>query len=133
MTSKARTSRRTLWRPIDRAAAGSRSDNAAYVAAVPRSSASASSRARTSGSVQGIGFLIVLPLSFGSNTYVDPATMPGWLRAFVEVNPISHLVTGVRSMMAGSCDMAEIMWTLIASAAFVLIFGTLTMRLYNRK
>ena len=36
-------------------------------------------------------------------------------------------------MMAGAWDMAEITWTLIASAAFVLIFGTLTMRLYNRK
>jgi hypothetical protein len=55
------------------------------------------------------------------------------LQAFVEVNPISHLVTGVRSMMAGAWDMGEIMWTLIASAVLVAVFGTLTMRLYNRR
>ena len=52
--------------------------------------------ARTSGAVQGIMFLIVLPLSFGSNTFVPTATMPGWLQAFVKVNPISHLVATVR-------------------------------------
>ena len=41
------------------------------------------------GSVQGIMFLIVLPLSFGSNTFVPTTTMPGWLQAFVKVNPIT--------------------------------------------
>ena len=44
---------------------------------------------RTPGAVQGIMFLLVLPLSFGSNTFVPTATMPGWLQAFVNVNPMS--------------------------------------------
>ena len=57
--------------------------------------------ARTPGSVQGIGFLLVLPLSFGSNTFVATETMPGWLQAFVNVNPISHLVSTVRALMNG--------------------------------
>jgi ABC-2 type transport system permease protein len=35
--------------------------------------------------------------------------------------------------MAGAWHLPSIMWTLVASAAFVLVFGTLTMRLYNRK
>ena len=34
-------------------------------------------------------FLIVLPLRFGSNTFVPTDTMPGWLQAFVNVNPIT--------------------------------------------
>ncbi|MEU8233919.1 ABC transporter permease [Actinoplanes sp. NPDC048967] len=88
---------------------------------------------RSEKSVMGVSMLVLMPLTFLSNVFVDPRTMPGWLQAFVEVNPISHLVTGVRSMMAGNWNMPEITWTLLASAAFVLIFGTLTMRLYNRR
>ncbi len=57
--------------------------------------------ARTSGAVQGIMFLIVLPLSFGSNTFVPTATLPGWLQTFVNLNPISHLVGAVRGLMIG--------------------------------
>lgn len=52
--------------------------------------------ARTAGAVQGIMLLLVLPLSFASNTYVQTSTMPGWLQSFVKVNPISHLVGSVR-------------------------------------
>jgi ABC-2 type transport system permease protein len=88
---------------------------------------------RSEKSVMGVSMLVLFPLTFLSNVFVEPRTMPGWLQAFVEINPISHLVTGVRSMMAGSWHLPSIMWTLIASAAFVLVFGTLTMRLYNRK
>jgi len=88
---------------------------------------------RSEKSVMGVSMLVLMPLTFLSNVFVDPRTMPGWLQAFVEVNPISHLVTAVRSMMSGAWDLGEITWTLIASAAFVAVFGTLTMRLYNRK
>lgn len=38
-------------------------------------------------------FFIQIPLTLLSNIFVDPETMPGWLRAFVEVNPVSLLVT----------------------------------------
>ena len=88
---------------------------------------------RSEKSVMGVSMLVLFPLTFLSNVFVDPITMPGWLQAFVEVNPISHLVSAVRSLMAGTWNKAEIMWTLISSAAFVAVFGTLTMRLYNRK
>ena len=57
--------------------------------------------ARTPGAVQGIMFLIVLPLTFGSNMFVAAETMPGWLQAFVNVNPITHLVGTVRGLMVG--------------------------------
>jgi ABC-2 type transport system permease protein len=88
---------------------------------------------RSEKSVMGVSMLVLFPLTFLSNVFVDPRTMPGWLQAFVEINPISHLVTAIRSIMAGRPDMMEMTWTLVASALLVLIFGTLTMRLYNRK
>ena len=88
---------------------------------------------RSEKSVMGVSMLVLFPLTFLSNVFVDPATMPGWLQAFVDLNPISHLVTAIRSIMAGAPDMAETVWTLVASGVLVLVFGTLTMRLYNRK
>ena len=37
-----------------------------------------------------------------------PATLPGWLQAFVDVNPVSHLVTAVRDLMAGGTPVGQV-------------------------
>ncbi len=88
---------------------------------------------RSEKSVMGVSMLVLFPLTFLSNVYVDPQTMPGWLQAFVGVNPISHLVTAARSLMAGSPDTGEITWVLVCGVVSIVVFGALTMRLYNRK
>jgi oleandomycin transport system permease protein len=87
---------------------------------------------RTPGAVQGIMFLLVLPLSFGSNTFVTTASMPGWLQAFVKVNPISHLVATVRGLMLGGPVQTNLIWTLAWMAGFLLVFFPLAMRGYRR-
>ena len=87
---------------------------------------------RSERSVMGVSMLVLFPLTFLSNVFVPPATMPGWLQAFVEVNPITQLVTAVRSLMAGTPDAAAITWVLMASAVFTVVFGALTMYRYNR-
>lgn len=89
--------------------------------------------ARTSGSVQGIMFLLVLPLSFGSNTFVNANTMPGWLQAFVRNNPISHLVSCVRGLMLGGPIAHDLYWTLGWMAALLAIFVPLALRGYNKR
>jgi ABC-2 type transport system permease protein len=88
---------------------------------------------RSEKSVMGVSMLVLFPLTFLSNVFVEPATMPGWLRAFVEVNPVTRLVAAVRGTMAGTPDLGDITWVLVSSAVLLAIFGTLTMRLYNRK
>ena len=50
----------------------------------------------------GVSMMVLFPLTFLSNVFVDPSTMPGWLQAFVKVNPITHLVTAIRAAMAGN-------------------------------
>jgi ABC-2 type transport system permease protein len=59
--------------------------------------------------------------------------MPGWLRAFVEANPVSHLVTAVRGLMHGTPASNEIIWSLAASAVLIIVFAPLTVWLYNKK
>ncbi|MET9731871.1 ABC transporter permease [Streptomyces sp. NPDC006458] len=88
---------------------------------------------RSEKSVMGVSMMVIFPLTFLSNVFVDPHTMPGWLQAFVNNSPITHLATSVRELMAGHWPGAEIAWTLGWAALFVLVFGPITMRLYNRK
>ena len=57
--------------------------------------------------------------------------MPGWLEAFVDVNPISHLVTAARGLMHGTIAAGEVGWVLVWCAAMVAVFGPITMRLYR--
>jgi ABC-2 type transport system permease protein len=88
---------------------------------------------RSPNAVTMISFLVQFPLTFASNVFVDPATMPGWLAAFVEANPISHLVTAVRGVMGGTAALGDVAWVLVIAVALVVVFGPLTMRLYSRK
>jgi ABC-2 type transport system permease protein len=88
---------------------------------------------RTPNSVMGVSMLILFPLTFGSNIFVNPQTMPGWLQAFVSINPISHLVTAVRGLMHGTITADQIMLVLLISAGLVAIFGPLTMYVYRTK
>src|SRR6266545_1478114 len=71
---------------------------------------------RTPSAVQNLGLLILFPLTFASNVFVDPKTMPGWLQAFVDVNPVSRLVTAVRGLMHGTATTGQVGWVLLAAA-----------------
>ena len=89
--------------------------------------------ARTSGAVQGIMFLLIFPLAFGSNVYVDPSTMPGWLQGFVHVNPMSQLAGAVRGLTVGGPAAAHIGWTLLWVAILLAVFVPLALRAYRRR
>lgn len=89
--------------------------------------------ARSPQTVFTTGFMILVPLTFASNAYVDPATTPGWLHAFIDVNPISLLVTAVRGLMSGSASAGDIGLVLAVSAAHVAVFAPLVTYLYGRK
>ena len=77
------------------------------------------------------GFMVLFPLVFLSNIFVDPDTLPGWLETFVDVNPISHLVTAVRGLMDGDVSAGEILLPLGAAAVLTAVFAPLTVRLYR--
>jgi ABC transporter DrrB family efflux protein len=84
-------------------------------------------------SVQGLGALIIFPLAFASNIFVDPATMPGWLRAFVAVNPIRHLMDAMRGLMLGGPVAGPVLWTVLWMAGFVAVFAPLALTAYRRR
>jgi ABC-2 type transport system permease protein len=88
---------------------------------------------RSPNAVMNAGFMGIFPLTFLSNVFVDPATLPGPLEAFVEVNPISVLATASRSLMAGSPDGTAIAVSLVVAAALAAVFLPVTTRLYRSR
>jgi ABC-2 type transport system permease protein len=87
----------------------------------------------TPESVMTTSFLFLFPLTFASNIFVDPATMPGWLQAFVSLNPVTHLASASRGLMHGGVLMADVLRVLVASAAIVAVFAPYAMRMYRRE
>jgi oleandomycin transport system permease protein len=88
---------------------------------------------RTSGAVQGIMTLIVLPLSFASNIFVPTKSLPGWLQSFVKVNPLSHLVAAMRGLLVGGPVASNVLWTLLSMGVLLLVFIPLALRAYRRR
>ena len=88
---------------------------------------------RTPMTVMTIGFTFMFPLIFASNIMVDPATMPAWLRAFVEVNPVSLMTSAMRGLMNGSATFELVSLALIAPIAMTVVLAPLTVWLYRRQ
>lgn len=89
--------------------------------------------ARSAQSVQGISMMIMFPLTFLSNAFVPVSSLPGWLAAFVKVNPVSHVVTAVRDLANTGTVTGQVGWALVGCAAMVAIFAPLSLRSYQRK
>jgi ABC-2 type transport system permease protein len=88
---------------------------------------------RTPMTVMTMGFTFMFPLVFASNIMVDPATMPGWLRAFVEVNPVSLMTSAMRGLMSGQATWEQLGLALIAPATLTLLLAPLTIWLYRKQ
>ena len=76
-----------------------------------------------------VSMTVLFPLTFASNVFVAVDTMPGWVQAFVRVNPVTHLTTASRGLMHGLPVGTEVGWVLLWSAGLVLVFAPVTMRL----
>jgi len=87
---------------------------------------------RSPNAVMNAGFTGLFPLTFLSNVFVDPDTLPSWLQAFVDVNPISILATCSRGLMHGGVEAGDIAIVVGVAALLTAVFAPLTTRLYGR-
>ena len=88
---------------------------------------------RTPESVMTTSFVFLMPLTFASNIFVELGTMPGWLRAVVGRNPVTHLADASRDLMHGRPAGADVLWVLAASAAIVLVAAPIAMKMYRKE
>nr|WP_296777554.1 ABC transporter permease [Rhodococcus sp. (in: high G+C Gram-positive bacteria)] len=84
-------------------------------------------------SVQGISMMVLFPLTFLSNAFVNVETMPGWLQAFVKINPVSHLVTAVRELANNGHFGVDVLWSLLGAVVIVAVIAPITVKAYMRK
>jgi ABC-2 type transport system permease protein len=88
---------------------------------------------KTPESVMTTSMLLLFPLTFVSNIFVNPATMPGWMQTVVSLNPVTHLTDASRGLMHGDVRSSDVLWVLIASGIVTLVFAPIAMRMYYRE
>ncbi|MDD9207984.1 ABC transporter permease [Georgenia sp. 10Sc9-8] len=88
---------------------------------------------RSPNAVMGVSMLVLMPLTFASNIFAPPETMPSALQTWVGINPVSHLVTAVRGLMAGTATFGQVLWVLVAAAIMTAVLAPVTMRMYARR
>jgi oleandomycin transport system permease protein len=79
------------------------------------------------------GFMIILPLTFASSVFARPETMPGWLQAFVKVNPITSIVDATRGLMLGGSVAEPVIKSIVWMAVITAVFAPLAIARYRRR
>jgi ABC transporter DrrB family efflux protein len=88
---------------------------------------------RTPEAVQGLIFLAVFPLTFASSAFVPTNTMPSWLQAFADHQPMTLTINAVRSLILGGSGGPDLVPALAWSAALLVVFFPVALYLYRRR
>lgn len=89
--------------------------------------------AKTAQTVQGISAAILFPLGFLSGAFVPTSTLPWWLQDFVNVNPMTYVVSAVRQLFTQGTIGTDFWLSVVGSVGLVLVFAPLTLKAYMRK
>jgi oleandomycin transport system permease protein len=88
---------------------------------------------REPGAVQGTAFLVLFPLTFGTNMMVPTDTLPGWLQAWVKINPVSDVMDAARALMTGGPVGDTVVKSLLWSVGIIVVFAPLAVSFYRRR
>jgi len=83
--------------------------------------------------VQAFGFVVIFPLTFASSAFVPTATMPGWLQAWVRVNPVTLLADALRGLLVSGDLARPLLGSLAWAAVFLVVFAPLALRAFRRR
>jgi daunorubicin/doxorubicin transport system permease protein len=89
--------------------------------------------AKTATGVQGISMIILFPLTFVSNAFVPVNTLPKPLKWFAEVNPVSHLVNAIRTLLENGKTGSDFWLSVIGALVIMTFFSFITVKAYIRK
>ena len=82
---------------------------------------------------QSAGFIWLFPLTFASSAFVPTSSMPGWLRAFAEHQPVSLIVNGVRGLLLNTPDAGTILQALAWCLGILIVFVPVAVWAYGRR
>ncbi|MEV6209444.1 ABC transporter permease [Kitasatospora sp. NPDC051914] len=83
--------------------------------------------------VQVFAFTLIFPITFTSSAFVIVDTMPGWMQAWVNVNPVTHLSDAYRGLLTGGPVAGPVLWSLAWAAGIAAVFIPLAMRAYRSR
>ena len=83
-------------------------------------------------SVQAFGFIWLFPVTFVSSAFVPIATMPGWLQAFANNQPMTYVVDTMRALAVGGPVWASLWKSLVWLIGIFVVFLPLAVRAYRR-
>lgn len=83
--------------------------------------------------VQIYAFVVIMPLTFTSSAFVDTSTMPGFMEAWANVNPVTHLADTMRGLLSSGPVASPLLWTAVWAAAILTVTAPLAMRAYKKK
>jgi ABC transporter DrrB family efflux protein len=84
-------------------------------------------------SVQAFGLIWLFPITFLSSAFVPISTMPGWLQAFANNQPVTYIVNTMRALALGHEPIEANLWkSLVWLAAIFIVFAPLAVRAYKR-
>ncbi|MFF9491206.1 ABC transporter permease [Streptomyces flaveolus] len=84
-------------------------------------------------SVQAMGFLVLMPLQFGSSIFAPTQSMPGWLKAFTDYNPLSSLADAARGLMVGGPVAHDLWMTVGWSVALTAVMAPIAIHKFRTK
>ncbi|MFH8605987.1 ABC transporter permease [Streptomyces sp. NPDC018029] len=88
---------------------------------------------KSAQSVQAMGFLVLMPLQFGSSIFAPTKSMPGWLQGFTDYNPLSSLADSARGLMVGG-PVAHDVWVTVGwSVALTLVMAPIAIHKFRTK
>jgi ABC-2 type transport system permease protein len=67
--------------------------------------------------VQFAGMMVMMPLMFVSSAFAPLDTMPGWMRALANANPVSHATDALRGAVLGTATAGDMLIALLAATA----------------
>ncbi|MGP5054413.1 ABC transporter permease [Brachybacterium paraconglomeratum] len=85
------------------------------------------------GAVMAFAFIVFIPLMLGSSLAAPINTLPGWLQAWANINPVTHAMDAARALLAGTPAGDSIIQTILWSAGILIVFCPLAIASYNRK
>lgn len=77
-------------------------------------------------------FPIIFPFTFASSAFVPTQTMPGWLQAFANNQPVTKMVNATRALMLGGETARPVLHAAIWSVALFLLFAPLAVARFRR-
>jgi ABC transporter DrrB family efflux protein len=83
--------------------------------------------------VQIFGFVLLFPLTFASNAFAPTQTMPGWLQAWVKVNPVTILADATRGLLVGGPVATPVTQSLLWAAVLMAVFAPLSVWAFRRR